>query len=136
MGFYFQQVLIPLKPITNVFYKILQSLRQPGVNRSISHNCLWGCGAIRPNIFVKDCGEGLTRKAPYSEFFCSVFSGIRTEYGQSEYGKIRTTKTPNTGTFRAMRGLMCFSKFSLVSSFVPKFLMGTLTDNISIKSKF
>ena len=46
----------------------------------------------------------------YSEFFWSVFSRIRTEYGevgvylriQSRCGKMRTRKTPNTGTFHAV----------------------------------
>ena len=38
----------------------------------------------------------LREKCPYSEFFWSIFSHIRTEYG-----KIRTRKTPNTDTFQA-----------------------------------
>ena len=55
----------------------------------------------------------LCEKCPYSELFWSVFSRIRTEYGemrsispysriQYEFGKIRTTITPNTDTFYAM----------------------------------
>ena len=51
------------------------------------------------------------KKCPYLEFFWSVFSRIRTEYGdlqslyfrtQSEYGKIRIRKAPNTDTFYAV----------------------------------
>ena len=50
----------------------------------------------------------LREKCPYSEFFWSVFSRIRTEYGvslriQSECGKIRTRKTPNTDTFHVVQ---------------------------------
>ena len=55
-------------------------------------------------------------KCPYLEFFQSVFSRIRTEYGemrsievslriQFEYRKIRTKKTPNTDTFHAESAL-------------------------------
>ena len=49
----------------------------------------------------------LREEGPYSEFFWSVFSRIRTEYGgilriQSECGKIRTRKTPNTDTFHVV----------------------------------
>ena len=49
----------------------------------------------------------LPKKCPYSEFFWSVFSRIRSKYGeiqsiQSEYGKIRTKKTPNTDSFYAV----------------------------------
>ena len=47
------------------------------------------------------------KKCPYSEFFWSVFSRIRTQYGeirsiQSECRKIRTRKTPNTYTSHAV----------------------------------
>ena len=44
----------------------------------------------------------LHEKCSYSEFSWSVFSRIRTEYGEirlSECGKMRTRKTPNTDTF-------------------------------------
>ena len=52
----------------------------------------------------------LSEKCPYLKFFWSLFSRIRTEYVeirvslpiQSEYGKIRTKKTPNTDTFYAV----------------------------------
>ena len=53
----------------------------------------------------------LHEKCPYLEFFWSVLSRIRTEYGkilriplriQSECGKIRSRKTPNTDTFHAV----------------------------------
>ena len=37
-------------------------------------------------------------KFPYSEFFWSVLSHIWTEYG-----KIRTRKTPNTDTFHGVQ---------------------------------
>ena len=37
------------------------------------------------------------KKSPYSEFFWSLFSRIRIEYG-----KIRTRKTPKTDTFYAV----------------------------------
>ena len=43
-------------------------------------------------------------KCLYSEFFWSVFSRILSEYGeiQSECGKMRTSKTPNTDSFHAV----------------------------------
>ena len=52
----------------------------------------------------------LRKKCPYSEFFWSVYSHIRSEYGdlRSKYPyslqmrKIRTRKTPNTDTFHAV----------------------------------
>ena len=49
----------------------------------------------------------LCKKCPYSEFFWFVFSRIRSKYGeiqsiQSECGKIRTKKTPNTDNFYAV----------------------------------
>ena len=51
----------------------------------------------------------LREKCPYSDFFCSVFSRIRSECGeiprisptQSKCEKIRTRKTPSTDTFHA-----------------------------------
>ena len=59
----------------------------------------------------------LREKCPISEFLWSVFSGIRTKYGeirsispysalliQSKCGKMRTRKTPNTDTFQAFFG--------------------------------
>ena len=39
----------------------------------------------------------LRKKYPYSEFFWYAFSHSRTDYGQ-----IRTRKTPNTDTFHAV----------------------------------
>ena len=56
--------------------------------------------------------SSLRDKCAYSEFFQSVFSRIRTEYGeirsiQSECGKIRTRKTPNTDTFYAVVVYRC-----------------------------
>ena len=42
----------------------------------------------------------LRKKCPYSELFWSVFSRIRTEYG--EIRKMRTRITPNTNTFHAV----------------------------------
>ena len=61
--------------------------------------------------------EVLREKCPYSELFWSVFSLNQTEYGeigsispysvciQSECGKKRTRKTPNTDTFHAVKAL-------------------------------
>ena len=54
--------------------------------------------------------QTLCEKYPYSEFYWSVFFRIQTEYVdigvflliQSECGKIRTRKTPNTDTFHAV----------------------------------
>ena len=51
--------------------------------------------------------NALREKCPYSELFWSLFSGIRTEYGeilhiQSKCGKMRTRITPNTDTFNAV----------------------------------
>ena len=60
---------------------------------------------------VKNGTLSLRKKCPYLEFFWSIFSRIRTEYGerylvslriQSESGKIRTRKSPNTDTFHAV----------------------------------
>ena len=59
----------------------------------------------------------LREKCPYSKLFWSTFSRIRTEYGeilislriQSECGEIRTRKTPNTNTFRAVFGAIYWS---------------------------
>ena len=57
--------------------------------------------------------DKLRGKCLYSEFFWSVLSCVRTEYGeilrispysvlQSECGKIWTKKRPNTGSFHAV----------------------------------
>ena len=57
----------------------------------------------------------LRENSPYSEVFWPVLSGIRPEYGeysvniQSECGKKRTRKAPNTDTFHVA--------FLLTSSF-------------------
>ena len=58
------------------------------------------------------CSIALREKYPYSGFFCSIYSRIRTEYEvskykvsvhiQSEWRKIRTRKTPNTDTIYAL----------------------------------
>ena len=69
-------------------------------------------------ITVINSTQTLGKKSPYSEFFWSAFSRIRTEYLsvkseylyevsfriQFEHGKMRTRKTPNTDTFHAVRG--------------------------------
>ena len=75
----------------------------------------------------------LREKCPYSELFRSVFSCIRTKYGeilstslylvwmrentdqnnQFKCGKIRTRKTPNTKTFYAALHLRCLTEFWL-----------------------
>ena len=60
--------------------------------------------------------QSLREKCPYSEFFRSVFSRIRTEYGdklriQSKCGKIQTRKTPNMDTFYAVNEALDFHKF-------------------------
>ena len=52
---------------------------------------------------------------PHSEIFWSVFSRIRTEYGelrgifriQSEWGEIRTRKSPNKDFFYAVDLFLC-----------------------------
>ena len=44
--------------------------------------------------------DALRKKCPHSEFFWTVFFCIRTEYGE-----IRTKKTPNTDTFYAVMNL-------------------------------
>ena len=54
------------------------------------------------NDFFSKC-----EKCPYSEFFWSVFSPIRTEYG-----KTRTRKKPNTDTFYAPLGKSDHSVFN------------------------
>ena len=73
---------------------------------------------IRNNPFFELC-ISLREKCPYSDFFWSVFSRIRTEYGeyilrnQSKCGKIRTRKTPNTDTFHAIIYLFIYSLFNV-----------------------
>ena len=62
-------------------------------------------------LFVASCTPTLREKCLYSEFFWSVFPHIRTEYGkirriQSECGKIRSRKTPNTDTFHTIQALL------------------------------
>ena len=59
------------------------------------------------NIFTQ-CSAGyhspkktLHENCSYSELFWSVFSRIRTAYGEILCGKIRTRLTPNTETFYA-----------------------------------
>ena len=59
----------------------------------------------------------LREKFPYLEFFSSVFSHNWTEYGEirrirpmySEWGKIRSIKTPNMITFHAVLSFAFFS---------------------------
>ena len=51
----------------------------------------------------------LCKMGPYSELFWSVFSCIRTEYGESECWKIRTRITPNTDTFHLVYGYRCLA---------------------------
>ena len=61
-------------------------------------------------FFLKIVKDTLREKCPHSEFFWALYSRIRTEYWemrsispfQSEYGKIRTRKTPNTDTFHSV----------------------------------
>ena len=61
-------------------------------------------------FFLKIVKDTLREKCPHSEFFWALYSRIRTEYRemrsispfQSEYGKIRTRKTPNTDTFHSV----------------------------------
>ena len=69
-------------------------------------------GKIVRNRFVLICAsENLSNLCPYSEFFWSAFSHIRTEFTerysasfriQAECGKIRTRKTPNANAFHAV----------------------------------
>ena len=47
-------------------------------------------------------GVESSEKCPYSELFWSVFSRIRTEYIQSECGKMQSRRNSNTGTFHAV----------------------------------
>ena len=70
---------------------------------------IWGRGCIIWwNALQRT--QTLCEKCPYSEFYWSVFVRIQTEYVdigvflliQSECGKIRTRKTPNTDTFHAV----------------------------------
>ena len=48
------------------------------------------------------------KKCPYLEFVWSVFSRIPSVPIQSECGKIKTRKTPNTATFYAVPATICF----------------------------
>ena len=71
--------------------------------------------AKNPSIFRNDNSRNnaffhCVKSVRIRSFFWSVFSRIRTEYGdlrvhlriQSECGKIRTRKSPNTDTFYAV----------------------------------
>ena len=66
-------------------------------------------------------GKALREKCPLSEFLWSVFSRIRNDYGeirvspciQSEYGRIRIRKTPNTDTFHAVKGFDVVPRYFL-----------------------
>ena len=69
--------------------------------------------------------NALREKSPYSEFFWFAFSCIRNEYEdgvclrvQSECGKIRTRKTPNTNTFHAV--MICDNIFVVPRSALQK----------------
>ena len=62
--------------------------------------------------FIRDSTHPVTlrKKCPYSEFFWSAFSRIRTifrsistYFNPTEYGKIRIRKTPNRDSFQAVR---------------------------------
>ena len=63
-------------------------------------------GSAYFDLSVKWCDTSLRKKCTYSELFWSLFSSIRTEYGelriQSECGKIQTRITPNTDIFHAV----------------------------------
>ena len=69
--------------------------------------------------------QSLREKSSYLEFFWSVFSRIQTEYGetnfvslriQSECRKMRTRKTPNTGTLSSR--ILLFLSRKIERSFV------------------
>ena len=65
---------------------------------------------VKPSDILLRIHLVLREKCPYWEFFWSVFSRVRTEYGDiqsiSPYlvqmRENRTRKTPNTDTFRAV----------------------------------
>ena len=62
----------------------------------------------------------LREKCPYLKFFWSLFSRIRTEYGeiqsiQSECGETRSRKSPNTNSFQAINISILYSLNPLVS---------------------
>ena len=72
------------------------------------------------------CACTLREKHPYSEFFWSVFSRIRTEYGeirsiQSKCGKIRTRKYSVSEHFSYSEHFPCFMKVSHVDIWTAKF---------------
>ena len=54
---------------------------------------------VKSIIILKNRTHSLREKCSHAEFFWSIFSCIRTE---SERGKIRTRRTPNTDTFHAV----------------------------------
>ena len=73
--------------------------------------------------------SALREKFPYWEFCWSVFSRIRTEYGeilriQSKCGKIKTRKTPNMDTFHAVSSSFIESTKRGGEKFIHKFLKG------------
>ena len=91
--------------------------------------------------------NSLREKCPYSKFLWSVFSRIRTEYGeipvslsiQSECGKRWIAKTPNKDTFNAVTLLrnvwlgLPHWNLSYPRSMLIHSLLGVLTQLISIK---
>ena len=69
----------------------------------------WYCLFHQGNLLIYHYKDTLREKCPYSELFWSVFSRIRTEYGEmrsiSPYSvrmRMQTRITPNTDTFYAV----------------------------------
>ena len=94
--------------------------RSAGVHYKDIHilkNCSFSAGGLFKYVwfFNEDRAlKALRKKYPYLEFFWSVFSCIRIEYGeilhciQAKCWKIRTRKTANTETFHAVRVNDCW----------------------------
>ena len=88
-----------------LWWKFLWSKFSKHEGKSNSNHFLLTLDPSNISYWWTHCSIALREKYPYSEFFCSIYFRIRTEYEvskykvsvhiQSECRKIRTRKTPN-----------------------------------------
>ena len=98
-----------------------------------------------PNLSSTYACTSLREKCPHSEFFWSIFSRIRTEYGkilavsfriQSESGNIRTRKTSNTDTFHAVPFIRIFCTFHFLFLQLPQIVGCFLVNGPQVRLAF
>ena len=75
------------------------------LTKNVGKTCIWEKNIDKSIFEKKGSLMTLREKCLYLEFFLSVFTSIRTISLriQSECGKIRTRRTPNTDTFYAVQ---------------------------------